>query len=186
MAGGVFFWYIDPTYKGIQELEAQNVRLDEALEKARELQAVRDELLSRYNTFAAEDISRLQKLLPDNIDNIRLVLDVDTIAAAYGLQITDFGIATEEEGAASTGQTASAPTTTSVPEEGEATADPEGVNSVLLQFSVNATYQQFLTFTRDLEKSLRLVDIVLVELNAASADTGVYSYRVTIKTYWLN
>jgi hypothetical protein len=71
---GLFLGYIDPTYQQVKELRVEEKTFDEALDQSRELQKIRDTLLSRYNTFSQEDLSRLEKLLPDHVDNVRLVL----------------------------------------------------------------------------------------------------------------
>ena len=186
-SAGLFFMYIDPSYQGIQSLQQQNARLEQALEKARELQAVRDQLLSKYNTFAAEDLERLQKLLPDNIDNVRLILDLDNIAAQYGLIINDFGFVDADDfGVPGPEVSPEAPGNTG----GGPGLTPTGAQlyqSVLLEFSVDATYEEFLRFASDLEKSLRVVDVSAVALDPGTGDDQeqAYSYRVGIKTYWL-
>ena len=71
---GLFFMYVDPTYNNVQEIIQEQERFDEALDKSKELQMIRDELLAKYNTFSTSDLNRLSKLLPDNVDNVRLVL----------------------------------------------------------------------------------------------------------------
>ena len=184
VSAGLFFGYIDPTYQAIGELQNHNERLDAALTKSRELQAVRDQLLSRYNTFSAEDMSRLLKMLPDNIDNIRLILDIDNIATAYGLIIYDFGINTGQGGpAAGEGEGGSQQVQQQQQAANVLPQSSRFYETVLLEFSVDAEYEDFLSFLRDLEKSLRLVDILSVNLEATS--DLVYTYNVTIRTYWL-
>lgn len=163
---GVFFTYIDPKYKDIQSIQAEHERLDQALTKSKELQEVRNALISRFNTFRKNDIDRLHKLLPDHIDNVRLIIDIDSIAAAYNLSITDFGFSNTGEAAPETTSTGGA------------------YGSVLMDFNVNASYTDFLAFLRDLERSLRLVDVVGITVSAS--DSGAYGYTVTIKTYWLH
>ncbi|HJL55844.1 MAG TPA: hypothetical protein QGF60_01410, partial [Candidatus Paceibacterota bacterium] len=89
---GLFFGFIDPTYNEIQIILQEETRFDQALDKSKELQEVRDRLLSRYNTFSTNDLDRLTKLLPDNVDNVRLVLDIDNIASVYGIRIKNVAI----------------------------------------------------------------------------------------------
>lgn len=168
---GLFFTYIDGKYTDIQVLLTEQDRLDQALTKSKELQEVRNALISRYNTFSREELDRLQKLLPDHIDNVRLIIDIDNIAAAYNLEIAEFGFSN------------SGPVT--VPIEGEpvdSTEKPYG--SVTMDFSVTATYTDFLKFLRDLERSLRLVDVTRVQVTAG--DTVLYQFNVTILAYWLH
>lgn len=52
----VFLTYTDPAYNKIKTAEKDEVQYDEALNKSRELQTIRDSLLSKYNTFSSTDI----------------------------------------------------------------------------------------------------------------------------------
>src|SRR3989344_1202585 len=62
----VFFMYTQPTYQMVQAKKVLISQYDEALNKAAELQQLKQSLLSRYNAFNPADLSRLQKLLPDH------------------------------------------------------------------------------------------------------------------------
>lgn len=168
-AAGLFFGYIDPAFSAIKELRAESAQFDEALDKSKELQAIRDELLSRFNTFPTEKLDRLQKLVPDAIDNVRLVLNLDDIASQYNMRVRDVSISSDVR------QPENAPQ--------EIGPDTKPFDSVILSFSVNATYAQFLRFIRDLEDSLRLIDVVSVSFSAPEGD--LYQFDVSIRTYWL-
>lgn len=173
ISGGLFFSYIDPTYAVIKDLQVKNARLSDALDKSRELQEVRDSLRARYNTFNPDDIDRLGKLVPDNIDNIRLILDIDGIAQKHNLQVEDFEFS--DDGQAGTNrQTA--------PEGIGVNSGPFG--TVTFQFRVSSEYETFRAFMDDLEKSLRIVDITELSLEPGEGDDG-FTFNVTIRTYWL-
>lgn len=58
---------------------------NEALNNSKALEAERDKLTQKYNSFDPENLSKLQKLLPDNVDNIRLILEIEKIASPYGM-----------------------------------------------------------------------------------------------------
>ena len=77
VAGGIFFLYTQPAYDNVQVLKGRIAQYDQALDKAAELQQLKQSLLSRFNAFRPEDLDRLQKLLPDHVDNVRLILDLD-------------------------------------------------------------------------------------------------------------
>lgn len=162
----IFFWYVNPTYGTIQKLRAEQSQFDEALNKSKELQAVRDTLLSKYNKFSAADVARLEKLLPDGVDNVKLVLDIDNIASRYGLRIRNVTV----ESGTQKDQRIIAPDT-----------GPTG--SVLLSFTIAASYATFVQFLKDLEQSLRLTDINSVSFTTNAGD--LTEYRVSLKTYWL-
>ena len=69
-AGSIFFAYTKPSYANVGLLKAQIAQYDEALQKAAQLDQLKQDLLSKYNSFNPEDIDRLQLLLPDHADNI--------------------------------------------------------------------------------------------------------------------
>ena len=63
VALGIFFMYTQPTYDSTRELKDKIRQYNQALDKAAELQQLKQALLSRYNAFDPADLSRLQKLL---------------------------------------------------------------------------------------------------------------------------
>ena len=69
---GLFVLFTNPTYQTIKDLQVQNNSYDDALNKAKELHTVRDGLITKRNAFPPADIDKLQHILPDNVDNIRL------------------------------------------------------------------------------------------------------------------
>ncbi|MFQ5540901.1 MAG: type 4a pilus biogenesis protein PilO [Candidatus Paceibacteria bacterium] len=167
IAGGIFFGFIDPAFDRVQALRAEEAKFDQALTRSRELQEVRDQLLSRYNTFSPADIERLERLLPDNVDNVRMVLDFDALASQYGMRLRNIALSTDEGRA----------------ERGQVGASGEAYQSVVLSFSVTGSYDAFRSFLEDLEQSLRLVDVSAISFSAAQS--GLYDYSVSVKTYWL-
>lgn len=167
VAGGLFFGFIDPAWNRVQELRTEASQFDIALTRSRELQQTRDSLLSRYNTLPLTALTRLSKMIPDNVDNVRLVLDIDSLANRYGMRVRDVALDAD----------------TSRTERGQIGPDESRFASRLLSFSVTGSYTEFRAFLEDLEQSLRLVDVMKVEFTAT--ESGVYDYAVSIKTYWL-
>ena len=173
IAGVIFFWYINPTYAEVQTLLTKESQYDEALSKARELQDIRDQLLARYNTFSKEELDRLQKLLPDHVDNVRLILDLDSMASRYGMRVRNVIIdtaGTTPAGAGIANTQAIGPSN-------------QNYESVVITFSVSGSYDTFRQYLADLEKSLRLGDVIGVTFTPN--DTGIYDFSVNLKTYWL-
>ncbi|RJQ34549.1 hypothetical protein C4556_02365 [Candidatus Parcubacteria bacterium] len=176
VAFGVFFMYTQPTYQTVQAKKAEIAQYDEALDRAAELQQLKQSLLSRYNAFNPADLARLQKLLPDHVDNVRLVLDLDNLAGAHGMALQNVLISNP---ASETGDNSVV---------GAIGAARQKFDSLTLQFSTVATYPVFVQFLENLESSLRIVDLVSLSLQPEDADdTGepLYSFDITIRTYWL-
>ncbi|MDE2399600.1 MAG: hypothetical protein KGL67_01135 [Patescibacteria group bacterium] len=179
-----FFVFTQPLYQDIAALRVDADSYNQALGNSKSLENERDKLTSKYNTFSQNDLDRLQKLLPDNIDNIRLILEIEKIAAPYGMVLKDIVYTADSQAnatpAAATAQGGAALTTTTATD----------FNTLNMSFSVMGTYNNFLNFTKDLESNLRIVDISSVTFSSATVDiknnpTGIYKYDFKIKTYWL-
>src|SRR5579863_10495616 len=92
-AGGIFFLYTQPAYSTVGDLQAQNAQYQEALDKAAQLQALKEKLLARDNSFNPTDLARLQTMLPDHVDNIGLILELDNLASHYGMALENVDVA---------------------------------------------------------------------------------------------
>ena len=168
---GLFVIYTNPTFQEVKELRTQAASYDEALNKSQELRAVRDELLAKRNTFKTESVQKLGRMLPDNVDNIRLIIDINNIAARHDLTLTDVSLGEVVGGASGKRNPAAV----------GASGDPVG--SVTVGFSVLATYDELLAFLVDMEHSLRIVDVEGLSFKASPQ--GRTTHAFTIRTYWL-
>lgn len=176
VAGSMFFFYTQPTYDSLREARATIAEYDQALQKAAELQQLKQTLLSRYNAFNPADVDRLHKLLPDHVDNVRLVLDLDSMAARRGLALQNVVISNPTSQEVDPGVIAAIG------------ASRDRYDSLTLKFSTLGTYDAFTAFLTDIETSLRIVDLVSLSIaedrNGASSEP-LYRYDITIRTYWL-
>ena len=166
----LFFGYTDGAFSRAQELAREDDQFNQALDKSRELQGIRDQLLSKYNTFTSVGLARLAKLLPDTVDNVRLTLDIDNIAAKYSARIKNVTVQSEEKAKAQDQRIVIG-------------ADQSPYGSVVLTFTTVMSYSDFVSFLRDLEVSLRLVDVVGLSFTSVQGD--LYDFTVGIRTYWL-
>lgn len=192
---GAFFLYIDPQYQRITELRAKQDNLNEALNRSEELQEERDALLSQYNQFSDRSLQRLNEMLPDSVDNVRLALDIDQLASSVGMQIRDIAIESTSDGSVQSDQSSGSGNGQSQ----EQTLGPstKPYSHAMLSFTAIGTYDEFSEFLRSLENSLRLVDVTGVSFTSepvlsqeqreagTSPDELRYSYEIVIRTYWL-
>ena len=168
LSGGLFFSYIDPAYTETGEWKKQQEEYNNALTKSKELREIRGQLLGKYNTFLAKDTERLEKLLPDNIDNVRLIMEINHIAVRNGGMIRSVEVNSS---------------VSSEDEKGDLGSSLDGYESIGLSFVVEAKYDDFVNFIDDLGNSLRIVDIIDYSLKSGTED--VYKHSISLKTYWL-
>lgn len=178
----LFALFTNPIYGDVTGLRATSASYEEALANAKNLQSVRESLLSKYNGFSTEDVARLKKLLPDNVDNIRLILEIQGIASNYGMQIKNVKYDAKK----------AAGVETETPQNAAAAREQVRDYGVFdMEFSTEGSYDNFVKFVRDMERSLRIVDVTSVafsSVDGASAQSlanNIYKYDFKIKTYWL-
>ena len=178
---GLFLIYINPNYIAAKSLNDQQTAYNDALNNSKKLQAVRDTLVAKYNAFPTDSLDKLSKLLPDNVDNIKLVLEVDQIAQQYNMQVKNIKYDLAATNAPVAGTAASAPK-----------GPVKDYGQFELEFSVQGRYTDFISFAQSLENSLRIVDVESLTFSSTNpngavkgAPTDVYKYDFKIKTYWL-
>jgi len=174
IAGAILFFYTQPTYDSARALEKEISAYDQALDKAAELQALKQSLLSRFNEFNPADLDRLHKLLPDHVDNVRLILDLDNLAGRHRMSLQNISFSNPAE----EGERGAI---------GSIGAGKQKHNSLTLKFTTAGTYEDFRGFLQDLERSLRIVDLVSLGLGGGGPQSGEPTYRfdLTVRTYWL-
>ncbi len=169
----LFMLYTDPTYQTIKALSVQNTSYTDALQKAQELRSVRDNLLAKRNNFQPTDLDKIQHLLPDNVDNIRLIIDINNIASRHGLSLSNVNLGNLDKDGNNPADNSATP------------GSPTG--SVDVGFSVKTNdYNTFLAFLQDLEHSLRLLDVMNLGFTVNQGSTDGVTYTFTVRTYWLH
>ena len=174
LSGSIFFAYTKPSYENVGIIKAQIAQYDEALQKAAELDALKNTLIAKRNSFSQADMERLKLMLPDHADNISLILELDSLASHYGMALENADVTSNSSTAGATEATA-----------GDVIGNSPSYSTITLHFSTFGTYEHFRSFMRDVETSLRLVDLVSLTVAPDAATKGSYTYDVTIKTYWL-
>lgn len=177
-----FVMFTDPAYQAVKNLKVVAAQYNTALTNSRELQQQRDSLNAKYRAISPDALVRLSKLLPDNADNIRLVIDIQQMAQSYGMSLSAIKF--------DAGQTAAA---TSAAGNQLAAGTPANVAQASkdygvfdLEFSTTSSYDNFLSFLKDIESSLRLTDIQSVTFSSGDvAKIGLTTYTVKLRTYWL-
>ena len=152
-----FFFFTSPIYKEISSSREQIASYSEALDNSKALEAERDKLTQKYNSFDTENLSRLEKLLPDNVNNIRLILEIEKIALPYGMVLKNV-----KYDSVSDDNTMQATTNTQT-----LTGSNKNYGAWDLEFSTQGTYNNFLNFLKDLENNLRIIDISSIQFSSS-------------------
>lgn len=171
----LFFGYINPTYSGdIATMKTQIKSYDAALTAAQQFTDKEAELTRDRAALPPDGLARLESFLPDSVDNIQLILDLDALGARSGVTLSNFDIGTNSaQGTASAGSS------------GNLTLQSESaVDSLDISLTATGSYSAFRSFLAGIEQSLRPLDVTAVSIH--NSTTGVYTYDITIRIYWLH
>jgi Tfp pilus assembly protein PilO len=184
LAIGIYFTFTRAKVAELQSIRALNAEYQRAIDDSEKLIQVRDAVLASYNNINENDKERLDKIVPNNVDNVRLIIDVkDDIAARHGLSLRNIETSSpdlEDQGNRITPQYDA----DGNPLPGAAPSNSMNRYGVVnLSFEVTAPYPTFVAFMKDLEASLRIMDVS--NLMIATTPEGAQVFTVEVKTYWL-
>lgn len=172
--------YIQPTFATIGEIQTQQFEFQNAIENATKLNNLLASLVAQVQSVAATDRARLERFMPDRIDEIEVLADLTSIAersrvamnqaaadvvAPYVSQLP----ATETAGAVVTS---------------ERTTDNK-FYSQDFSMSVVGRYESLLDFLRNLEQSAYPLDVVDLSFTPNQEGSSLYTFTLTVRTYAL-
>jgi Tfp pilus assembly protein PilO len=198
---GGFILITKPMYADIKDLQAEGDAYEQALQNSANLQKERDRLTTKLNSFNPDDLAKLDKMLPDTVDNIKLILEIQEQASNQGIVVKNVQFEPKQfleenanasstpavVGSASTGAPIA---TTPVKRTATSPTDNADFETFELQFSVEGSYKDFVAFMQLMEKSLRLIDIKSITFTPGTSEkdkkyTDQYKYLFKINTYRL-
>lgn len=172
VAASIFFGYVHPTWTGtIAETKASIEADNQALEAAGAYTAKQNQLASARSAIDPANLDRLEVFLPDSVDNVGLILDLNALAARSGIVLSNVDVTTDTVSANASARGATP------------AAKINPVGSVDLSLSAVGTYSSLQTFLVGIEKSARILEVQ--DLGVTGSDTGVYNYRMKIRLFWL-
>lgn len=169
-AVGIFFAYVNPLWNGdIAAAKAAIKQDDQALASAEQYVKRQNELAAQAAAIDPIALARLETYLPDSVDNVGLVLDLNALADRTGLALASVDVAGGSSGASASVAA------------GTTSGDPVGTIDLTLE--AKGTYEALNAFLAGAELSERLLDAR--DITVAGSDTGVYDYKMTLRLYWL-
>lgn len=164
---GIFYVFVDPVYNQIQEVQDKVDENNELIDLSNRLIEERDELQERYTRIGPDEREKLSKILPDTVDNVRLIIDMGNIAESRsGIDLSGINVQeTNDQGSKITDR------------------DTGNYGTIGISFSLSARYDMFKELLNQFETTMRLVDITSFSVSAG--DGVFYNYSVSLDTYWL-
>ena len=183
----MFFAIVNPLYNEVSGLRTDLAIYNTALDNSTELQKTRDSLVDKYKNIKQEDKDRLEHFLPNTVNNIKFILEIEQLANLHNMPITNIKFDPQKL------------QSSAIPNGGNIIAanDPSSAlpyGSFPIEFTTEGNYETFIIFLKDIEHNLRLVNVKSISFtvpsvaslgSSGSSDSGAYTYSLKIETYWL-
>jgi len=168
-------WLLNGTGQGLKDLLAEKSKLNEALGNAQKLRQKIADLEQAEKNIPEVDRNRLDSFIPDRIDTVNFVYDINNIAARHGMILKAVKIKNREERSAE-----------GLSSRELAVTEAAGANTVAemgMSFQVTGDYDSLMGFLEDLSLSLRVADVT--SLSFTTSEDGSNQYDIELKTYWV-
>ena len=195
----LFFTVANPMLKDIKILRTDVNTYNTALNSSTNLQDIENSLIETYKGITQGDKDKLNKFLPNTVNNIKFILEVEQIANLHSMPIKNIKFDPKDVGENSTSTTPDAnnPDGVIVIPTDQASMLPYGVFPI--EFTTEGSYDSFVLFLQDLEHNLRLVDVKSVSFKIPDqnipvnptdkvtkiVDPNIYEFTLKVETYWL-
>lgn len=169
---GLFFSYLKPAWGALQEYQNLKITLAEAIQNYNLLDEKISAIQIKHRAVTASHYENLSQILPDAVNPIRFLVDVDKISKELDLTLLSFVLPHQDR---------------SVAKSIESTANT--VKTAEISILLEGEYHDFKEFLKTIESSKTLTDVVSIgiEKKENEAKTGYnLVYNITMKLYWLN
>ncbi len=153
--------YAYPTYENVSKLEKRVTELSGYVDKAAKAQTKINELDQKYKNFPPGANEKMNTMIPEKIDDVRLTMDITDLAAIHGISLAN-------------------------PSIKEVAGDKNSpVKEHLVSISIEAPYSTFRKFLNDLEYWLQIRDITNLSITAGENASAPMQIKMDFITYSL-
>lgn len=154
----------------VEQIRTETLQFEEAAARASELNEELSRKLTLKRSYPAEVLERLDALVPSEVNEVKILHDLDEIARSHNML---FGNVTVANNDGAEGDAAFPATVTRT-----ATYDDLEVSDI--NFSLIGTYEQFKAFLNDLEQSLVLIEVTTIDFRAGEGMLQQYNMSARV------
>lgn len=183
----IFFLFVQPRFSIISELRAKQSEYQKYLDDAHEVRIIRGTLVSKRDAVPPDIWAKLGKMVPSGFDETELLHSLGALASANGASLLGFESrdAAPRVPVATPGRSFESdfdqpPAAESVSAEGA------GYHVIEFDIKMSVSYRNLITLLNELEKEIRLTDIIGLAIDSDDNSNGVYNVSVQARNYWVD
>ncbi len=169
----IFFFFSQPKFAEIKQTQSEAAQYLTAASKAEEINAELSQKLTEKRAYPVEALERLDALVPESIDEIKILNDLNEMAKSHNML---FGNVTVTKPEPFTGAEPVAVTSTQV-------VDYADLVTTDISFSLIGSYEQFKDFLSDLEQSIVMLEVLKITFTAGEG--SLQQYEISARVFSL-
>ncbi len=189
----LFIFFTRPKFADLQAKQLEVKALNIANDNAKNLETKIKDLLAIKNSITAEDIVKMDTMLPNTVENVKLIIDFDKMLQSMveergTLKLYKSNEVTETGSKKISIENPKITTGTM----GDTSYDNSRLGVINFSFSVTLTYADFIEFLQRIEHSTRILDIESIafstpanQVEVLAGKEPIYTFNIVLKTYWL-
>lgn len=157
----VLFTYVKPTLNEVKGIQSETREYSDVIANAKQFNDLIQTRVAEMDTIGVRNLARLDKFLPNDIDEVRFLYDIDTIAKKHRMLFGNISV-----------------------EEDTEDDDSGTVSFVEMSFALIGSYEQFKNVLKDFEQSLALTEVT--EINFSAGEGDLIQFELTVRTFQLS
>ncbi|MDC1205536.1 hypothetical protein N8083_01675 [Candidatus Pacebacteria bacterium] len=164
--------YVQPTFEEVRSTQDETKEFQEALVSAKTFNTELQKLTAAASSFNEADLRALERYIPDTVDTIAVMRDIETIIQNNKMALTSLG--SEASGLESAEQISNAQGQTP-------SVNTQELYVQQFEVSVAGTYDQFKLLLQDFERNAYPLEVQ--HITFSSGEGSLYNFDITLETY---
>lgn len=186
-----FVFFTKPKWADLNANKLEVDKLKVAEDNAKDLKLKIESLLKVKSSITEEDMDKIKRMVPDNIENVKLIINFDSMLQDLIKSKGTASIYKKANADSSDEFSVENPNISKSSTLAEGISDASQLGVADFTFTVSLTYGDFLDFLKRIETSSRIFDIESITFNSPDSkdvknpDDIIYNFNISLKTYWL-
>lgn len=171
-------FYLRPSWEEFQVVRKNNASLEDLSAELDTLISNRDILLQKINSVSKENLTKIEKALPQNAQTADFLVFLEELSNHHALKLNiSYEGASEARGKARSDQPRPSGATTVTPEK-------DAIKELAGSISLGGPYETIRSFLADLEKSLRITDTLSISFSSPPDQKNQFQFLLNLKSYY--
>ncbi len=186
-----FVFFTKPQWIQLKANRIEVEKLNIAEQNARKLKERIEGLQKIRNNITTADAEKIQKMIPNNVESVKLIIDFDNMLQAMVKERGTAGLYESKTVSGFGKVSIENPKITLNSNASSEDIDTTQLGVADFSFTVALTYNDFMDFLKRIEYSTRVFDVQSISFTAPNDNKNtnpneiIYNFNVSLKTYWL-